>query len=49
VSTLVPAAVVLAVVAVTAALRLRARRRVARLKISGGRKALVLYLAERGR
>lgn len=48
-STLVPVVVVLAAVAISAALRLRARRRVARLKISGGRKALVLYLAERGR
>jgi hypothetical protein len=49
VSALVPAVVVLAALAIPAALRLRARRRVARLKISGGRKALVLYLAERGR
>jgi hypothetical protein len=49
VSALVVPAVVLAALAVPAALRYRARRRIARLKISGGRKALVLYLAERGR
>jgi hypothetical protein len=48
VAALVPA-VVLVAIAVPAALRYRARRRLARLRISGGRKALVLYLAERGR
>jgi hypothetical protein len=41
--------VLLVAIAVPAALRYRARRRIERLKISGGRKALVLYLAERGR
>jgi hypothetical protein len=41
--------VVLLAVALPAALRFRARRRLAKLNISGGRKALVLYLAERGR
>jgi hypothetical protein len=45
---LVPAAVLVAI-AIPAVLRFRARRRLARLNISGGRKALVLYLAERGR
>jgi hypothetical protein len=48
VAALVPA-VVLVALAIPAALRYRARRRIARLKISGGRKALVLYLADRGR
>jgi hypothetical protein len=48
VAALVPA-VLLVAIAVPAALRYRARRRLARLRISGGRKALVLYLAERGR
>ncbi len=47
---LVPVVLVVVVaVALPAALRYRARRRLARLNISGGRKALVLYLAERGR
>lgn len=45
---LVPVAVLVAV-AIPAALRFRARRRLAKMNISGGRKALVLYLAERGR
>jgi hypothetical protein len=47
VSALVPAAV-LVVLAIPAVLRFRARRRAARLKLSGGHKALVLYLADRG-
>ena len=48
VSTLLPA-VLLAGLGVAAAFRYRARRRFSRIKVSGGRKALVLYLAEKGR
>jgi hypothetical protein len=47
VAALLPAFAV-AAVGVGAALRYRARRRYAKLRISGGRKALVLYLADRG-
>lgn len=47
-STLLPA-VLLAGLGVAAAFRYRARRRFSRMKVSGGRKALVLYLADKGR
>jgi hypothetical protein len=46
-SALVPA-FLFAAFGVGAALRYRARRRFQSLKISGGRKALALYLADRG-
>jgi hypothetical protein len=39
--------VVLAVAAFVVASKLLARRRVAKLKLSGGRKALALYLTDR--
>jgi hypothetical protein len=42
-------ALVLAGVGVVAVVRFRNRRRLARMRLSGGRKALALYLAERGR
>ncbi len=42
-------AVVLAAAAVVAAYRFRARRRFEKLKVSGGRKALVLNLVDRSR
>ena len=42
-------ALVLASAGVVALLRHRSRRRIARMRLSGGRKALALYLAERGR
>ncbi len=42
-------AVVLAAVAVFASVRFQARRRYERLKVSGGRKALVLNLMDRSR
>jgi hypothetical protein len=45
-ATLLPA-VALAVAAVVLAAKLRARRRAAKVKVSGGRKALVLNLFER--
>ena len=48
VSALLPA-FVLAGIAVAAAHRYRTRRRISRMRLSGGRKALVLYLADRGR
>jgi hypothetical protein len=48
VSVLFPA-LALAGVGVVAVVRFRNRRRLARMRLSGGRKALVLYLAERGR
>ncbi len=47
-SALVPGLVVV-VLAVAAALRFRARRRYERLRVSGGRKALVLNLVDRSR
>jgi hypothetical protein len=47
VSALFPA-LVLAGAGVVAAVRYRNRRRLARMRLSGGRKALVLYLADRG-
>jgi len=47
VSALFPA-LLLAGAGVFAALRYRNRRRIARMRLSGGRKALVLYLADRG-
>jgi predicted membrane-bound mannosyltransferase len=40
-------ALVLAGVGVVAVFRYRNRRRIARMRLSGGRKALALYLAER--
>ena len=46
-STLLPA-VLLAGLGVAAAFRYLARRRFSRMKVSGGRKALALYLADRG-
>jgi hypothetical protein len=42
-------AVILALVTLGFAHRFRARRRAAKLAVSGGRKAFVLNLAERGR
>jgi hypothetical protein len=48
VNSALPVVVVLAVAAtVTIAVRIRARRRYARLRVSGGRKSLVLNLFER--
>lgn len=48
VTALFPAFVV-AGVGLVAVFRYRNRRRLAKLRLSGGRKALVLYLADRGR
>ncbi len=42
-------ALVLAGAGVVAAVRYRNRRRLSKMRLSGGRKALVLYLADRGR
>lgn len=41
-------ALVVAGVGLAAAWRWRSRRRLARMRLSGGRKALALYLADRG-
>ena len=48
VSALLPA-FVLAGIGLAALHRYRTRRRISRMRLSGGRKALVLYLADRGR
>ncbi len=42
-------ALVAAGAVVVAAVRYRNRRRLSKMRLSGGRKALVLYLADRGR
>ena len=48
VSALLPAFVLVGI-GLAAVHRYRTRRRISRMRLSGGRKALVLYLADRGR